>query len=70
MADETPRDPRLGRRMMVLRVAGLGAAAGAVASTAEAAPPAMPLQAPAAVVPVQRGSDNDPNDAPGRGIRR
>ena len=42
MADETPRDPRLGRRMMVLRVAGLGAAAGAVASTAEAAPPAMP----------------------------
>ena len=38
-------------------------------TTAEAAPPAMPMQAPAAVIPVQRGSDNDPNDAPGRGIR-
>ena len=71
MADETPRETRLGRRILVVRVASLGAAAGAVATgMAQAAPVAVPplVEAPGAT-PVQYRSDNDPNDAPGRGIR-
>jgi hypothetical protein len=70
MADETQRDTRLGRRILVLRVASLGAAAGMVsAATAEAAPVVPPLAEAPGATPVQYRSDNDPNDAPGRGIR-
>jgi hypothetical protein len=86
MADNTPQEARLnsssatrqdlrslGRRILVLRVASLGAAAGTLAvplaTTAAAAPVVPAPQLPDAVVPVQGRSDNDPNDAPGRGIR-
>jgi hypothetical protein len=54
--DESPRDPRLGRRLLVLRVAGLGLAA--TGCTAQAAGPAGTTLA---------RTDNDPRDTPGYG---
>jgi hypothetical protein len=69
MAENTSRAARLGRRILVLRVASLGAAAGTLAITAEAAPPVPAVTLPEGATPVQGRSDNDPNDAPGRGIR-
>jgi len=54
--------PRLGRRLLVLRVAGLGAAA-ATLSGCVVAP--APVYAPG---PVRTGlTDADPNDGPGQG---
>ncbi|MDN3566151.1 hypothetical protein QWZ14_17420 [Paeniroseomonas aquatica] len=68
--DQPNRNERLGRRLLVLRVAGLGtvAAVGAQASAGPLPGPAAPVAAPAA--PVERvRTDNDPSDAPGYGRR-
>ena len=66
MAD-TPSDPRLGRRLVVLRVAALGAAGAAAAvGSAEAAGLRVGDPEPAArATPVV--TDNDPYDAAGYG---
>src|SRR4051812_29672531 len=66
--DQPTRDGRLGRRLLVLRVAGLGAAATTTGSAAEAASGiAAPAASTGAAEPVR--TDNDPNDAPGYGRR-
>ena len=62
MDDETDK-PRLGRRMMVLRLAGVGVASSALAGCVVAPPGAV--YAPG---PVRTGlTDGDPNDPPGGG---
>ena len=65
--DQSTRNDRLGRRLLVLRVAGFGAAAAGTAEAATAMPDAT-LDTPAGpATPVR--TDNDPNDAPGYGRR-
>ncbi len=69
MAD-SPRDPRLGRRLLVVQVAGIGAAL-ATAGAAEAAtrqPAPQAGDVPQPVVPVV--TDSDPSDSPGYGRGR
>jgi hypothetical protein len=66
MASDRSPDPRLGRRLLVVRVAGMTALGSAAAEAALPAPPAAELPG---ATPVQGRTDNDPNDAPGRGIR-
>ena len=66
--DQPTRDGRLGRRLLVLRVAGLGAAAAATGSVAEAASGTARPATPAGAVEPAR-TDNDPYDAAGYGRR-
>ncbi|MDB5374823.1 MAG: hypothetical protein JWP04_3465 [Belnapia sp.] len=70
--DEPIRNERLGRRLLVLQVAGLGAATVAGAGTAEAAgglaPPTALVPTPVPAAETVR-TDNDPNDSPGYGRR-
>ncbi|GGC26353.1 hypothetical protein GCM10011504_00800 [Siccirubricoccus deserti] len=64
--DESDRQTRLGRRLLVLRVATLGATGTAAASvTAEAASGLPQPGAPGGTEPVR--TDNDPHDAAGHG---
>ena len=63
--DETTRDPRLGRRLLVVRLAaGLGAAAAAGEAGAAGRAPVTPA-GQGATTPVR--TDNDPSDAAGYG---
>ena len=76
--DQPIRNERLGRRLLVLRVAGLGATA-TLGSTAEAAAglpgpasvaPPLAETAPATSGPAEQvRTDNDPGDSPGYGRR-